>query len=669
MSNPTSPLYGRYLSQAEVTALVAPPPAVVDAVVAELRAHGASRVAVHANRDVVDATLSVAEAERFFGVELLAYRHAKTGRTIIRSAKGHSLPPSIAPYVDLVHGVSDFPVAMRRKPQTGEQALARLRDGPRRPIPSPAPINTAPQVQGAGVAGQKGVVLFTPVCQNGKPAVAMPPCGEADGKVVTNVTLTTSVLYDGAPKVKTTTTPVNCHLGAPDVSCVVNFDPPPYYAYTYVNLSVTYSDGSTSDSFDVPYPLVNSPNIMPQKLSELYSIPLGAAGANASLSQAVGEFEQQYYTPDDLSMFLKVNGIESAPVTLIGPNNPTNPGGEASLDIQYIMAMGRGVATTFWSIQQPSTAPVDHILSYLYQVANVTDPPMVHSLSYGMAAANVDKYQGAGYMERTDAELAKLALRGLTFIIASGDAGVGLIGPAPQEVPNCDVFHPDWPSISPYVTAVGSTYITPLADKACFLPPPLNPPNCMDEPLGEVLLSTDTGMFWTATGGFSFTTATPDYQKAEVAAYLKDHADILPPAHLFNASGRAFPDVVTNGHLLEVVMNGAFSYIDGTSASAPIFAGIVTLLNAARLEAGMAPLGFANPLLYHISRERPGAFRDITVGNNKCSGQGSCCEAGFEATVGFDPATGLGSPNYSVLREAVVQYGCSAAQRAQGAQC
>lgn len=67
-------------------------------------------------------------------------------------------------------------------------------------------------------------------------------------------------------------------------------------------------------------------------------------------------------------------------------------------------------------------------------------------------------------------------------------------------------------------------------------------------------------------------------------------------------------------------------------------------------------LGFANPLLYHIAKMEPSAFRDITVGNNKCSSQGFCCEAGFEATVGFDPATGLGSPNYSVLEGAVNKY-------------
>ena len=80
-------------------------------------------------------------------------------------------------------------------------------------------------------------------------------------------------------------------------------------------------------------------------------------------------------------------------------------------------------------------------------------------------------------------------------------------------------------------------------------------------------------------------------------------------------------------------------------------------------------VGFANPLLYHIASVTPGAFRDITVGNNKCSSQFNCCEAGFEATVGFDPATGLGSPNVEVLRRAVVELGCTPALQRAGATC
>ena len=55
----------------------------------------------------------------------------------------------------------------------------------------------------------------------------------------------------------------------------------------------------------------------------------------------------------------------------------------------------------------------------------MTNPPLVSSLSYGMSAANVDPYLGAGYLARSDVEFQKLALMGLTVLIASGDTGAG----------------------------------------------------------------------------------------------------------------------------------------------------------------------------------------------------------------------------------------------------
>jgi tripeptidyl-peptidase I len=71
-------------------------------------------------------------------------------------------------------------------------------------------------------------------------------------------------------------------------------------------------------------------------------------------------------------------------------------------------------------------------------------------------------------------------------------------------------------------------------------------------------------------------------------------------------------------------------------------AGIVTLLNEARYAAGKGPIGFLNPTLYAF----PDAFYDITIGNNPGCGTG-----GFNATPGWDPLTGLGSPNYNKLKQ------------------
>jgi tripeptidyl-peptidase-1 len=162
--------------------------------------------------------------------------------------------------------------------------------------------------------------------------------------------------------------------------------------------------------------------------------------------------------------------------------------------------------------------------------------------------------------------------------------------------PTCDTLHPDWPSQSPYVTAVGSTYITPWSEPICYIPKEEGGIDCDNEPLGEVSTSMDGGLFWTTGGGntvdkyttqvhegFSNTASMPSYQEAVVTSYLANQSDILPPTYAFNSSGRGYPDVVTVGHNCMVALGGTLIPVDGTSASAPIFAGIVTLLNDVRM--------------------------------------------------------------------------------------
>ena len=68
-------------------------------------------------------------------------------------------------------------------------------------------------------------------------------------------------------------------------------------------------------------------------------------------SQSVSEFLGQYYSPEDLVTFFEMTGIRyPGSVELVGPNNGTQPGGEAQLDIQYIMGLAQNVTTYFWSL-------------------------------------------------------------------------------------------------------------------------------------------------------------------------------------------------------------------------------------------------------------------------------------------------------------------------------
>lgn len=94
----------------------------------------------------------------------------------------------------------------------------------------------------------------------------------------------------------------------------------------------------------------------------------------------------------------------------------------------------------------------------------------------------------------------------------------------------------------------------------------------------------------------------------------------------FNVSGRGYPDVSAIGEAVQVVVNGQIASVSGTSCSSPIFASVVALVNDQLLRAGKPVLGFANPFFY----ANPGAFNDITTGNNPgCGTQGFPAESGW----------------------------------------
>ena len=104
----------------------------------------------------------------------------------------------------------------------------------------------------------------------------------------------------------------------------------------------------------------------------------------------------------------------------------------------------------------------------------------------------------------------------------------------------------------------------------------------------------------------------PDYQSEVVQAYV-DALGEDTYAGLFNRSGRAYPDVAALGDYFVIYLSGRAVHIGGTSASSPAFAGIVALLNDARLKAGLSPLGFLNPLIYSLNGY---GFNDILNGTS-----------------------------------------------------
>ena len=111
------------------------------------------------------------------------------------------------------------------------------------------------------------------------------------------------------------------------------------------------------------------------------------------------------------------------------------------------------------------------------------------------------------------------------------------------------------------------------------------------------------------------------------------------------------------------VINGTAQPNGGASAAAPVVAAIIALLNDARFRAGQPAMGFINPWLYE---KAAGALNDITEGGAVgCAGVdlqngilipkgGHIKYASWNATVGWDPVTGLGTPNFMKMKELAV---------------
>ena len=118
----------------------------------------------------------------------------------------------------------------------------------------------------------------------------------------------------------------------------------------------------------------------------------------------------------------------------------------------------------------------------------------------------------------------------------------------------------------------------------------------------------------------------------------------------FAPEGRGTPDVSALGEGYQVIVHGNVQSVGGTSASCPAFAGMVSLLNQARLAQGGKQMGFLNPWLY----ANADAFTSVNLGSDKFArGGGMPLAYGYNCTQGWDPATGLGTPLFPKLMAAI----------------
>lgn len=387
--------------------------------------------------------------------------------------------------------------------------------------------------------------------------------------------------------------------------------------------------------------------ITPACLKSFYGIDYKADPKSGS-KVAFSSYLEQYARYSDLELFEQAYLPETAGqnFTVIqysgGLNNQTSEedSGEANLDLQYILGTGHPLPITEFSTggRGPLVPDLDQptqddnfnepYLDFLKSVVKLPQHklPQVISTSYGENEQSVPK----SYAYSVCNLIAQLGSRGVTVIFSSGDSGTGSACQS-NDGKKTTKFQPQYPASCPWVTSVGSTRY--LNETATFF----------------------------SSGGFSDYWPRPLWQELAVREYLHKIGNKNKP--FYNTKGRGFPDVSAQGYGYRVYDKGVLKGYQGTSCSAPAFAGIVGLLNDARLRAHKPTLGFLNPLLY----SNPHALNDITLGGSTgCDGNGRfhgapngspvIPYASWNATAGWDPVSGLGTPNFPKLLKAAVPF-------------
>ncbi|KAJ3771213.1 subtilisin-like protein [Lentinula raphanica] len=357
--------------------------------------------------------------------------------------------------------------------------------------------------------------------------------------------------------------------------------------------------------------------VTPACLQKLYGIPSAQVNPSTNSTLGVSAFGGQDANKADLASFLKLFRPDMPSNTTFATQllddatnsqNRSDAGIEANLDIQYTVGVANGIPTTFVDIGNDNHDGDDGgFLDIINDLLAEPNPPLVLTTSYGVAADESGLSKSLTFA-MCDAFM-KLTARGVSILYATGDGGVAS---SPGSECDNEPFLAAWPTC-PYATLVGATADFP--EKGADL----------------------------SAGGFSNYFDQPSWQQKAVATYLDAIGDDLYKGR-FNRSGRGYPDVSAQGEKIQIIQSGELNPVGGTSASSPIFASVVALLNDELLSKGKAPLGFMNPWIY----AHPEAFFDITNGSNP-----GCGTDGFPALEGWDPVTGVGSPNYQAMRKAL----------------
>ena len=437
--------------------------------------------------------------------------------------------------------------------------------------------------------------------------------------------------------------------------------------------------------------------ITPEYAKAAYGGANGTASGLGMSALYVGSYN--FMSQDNLDEANEAFGLPSPEVVIYpGPYGPGNypklrtsaecpfdciySAGESDMDVQMLSQYGPGADVGFipsmtgldpgigtesdGSSLASDENPCGSIENYIFVLQSNQDAsppkplPKVLSLSWGGPEA-------AEFQARIDSQsvsdddgvyceesLAKIVSMGVQLLVSSGDTGatqtrLGISSCNVLGAVGTSVLAPQYPASSPYVTSVGAIMDVRMAEG--------------EDPVMAACMAPSSGLI-TSGGGFSVLYDRPEWQEEAVSEYLdRDHSGYkYYPGQSqtgFAPTGRGYPDVSFYGYNIPVITGDEISGFAGTSASAPMFGGLLLQLIARLEESGVCggreiTLVQLNRFLYKAARTHSAAFIDIVHGNIAWAESTVSCGLGYEATEGWDPASGLGTVNWPEFVQAAI---------------
>jgi len=422
-----------------------------------------------------------------------------------------------------------------------------------------------------------------------------------------------------------------------------------------VDLGVQLLGVSGLDNYVVPHPLAGTAPIpgtyQSSDLRGAYAAGPACNGLTGA-GQSIGVFQLTGFSLGDITTYEANTGLVGVPaVQILTANDPTGlapnvapplaatgnlENWEVDLDIEAALAMAPGAQVVVFEGTNS-----DSILTVMTNNSNVRQ---------------ISSSWGGGSSALTPQLFTILAAQGQTFFQASGDSGA--YQPA---VPACPA------AIQAQITA--GTVVGPETVVADFRSQPYV------TVVGGTRLTTSLGAWfndvtWSGSGGGILPgVAQPSYQananpaNAELSAVNRNLPDVAMPAasvYIVTSNCNGVDSPGFTGQVINKVAvpacpaaqltGGIQRAVGGTSAAAPMWAGFMALVNQSGANAGLGPIGFANPAIYQIGRDParyPTSFHDVIAPGSTAN----TCGFAYNAAAGYDLTTGWGTPQCGLIAQ------------------